>query len=170
MNKKLLKKYAQLAVKVGANVEKDQGVIIRGAVEQSEFIKEITLEAYKAGAKWVEVEWEYQEIEKLHLQYQSLEQLSTMENWQLEKHKMLLKELPAMIYIISEDPDGLAGVDQEKMQKSFAAKRKLVKEYHDAMENKYQWSIIAAPSKAWAKKVFPHCSSAVAEKQLWDAI
>lgn len=83
---------------------------------------------------------------------------------------MMAEELPAMIHILSDDPDGLNGVDQEKMQKSNAARRKIVKKYRDAMENRHQWTIVAAPSKAWAKKVFPGLTCAKAKDQLWEAI
>lgn len=170
MNKRLLKKYAKLAVKTGVNVQKGQGVIIRCAIDQGAFAALIAEEAYKAGAKWVDLQWEFQETEKLAQDYQSLDQLSRVEEWELKKQEFLVEELPAMIYILSEDPDGLNGVDQEKMQRSFAARKLATKKYRDAMENKYQWSIIAAPSKKWAKKVFPDDTVTVAVKKLWDAI
>ena len=38
------------------------------------------------------------------------------------------------------------------------------------MENKHAWTIAAAPSKAWAKKIFPHLTPAKAVDALWDAI
>ena len=170
MDKKRLKKYAELTVKVGANVQKGQGVIINASVDQEEFVALITEEAYRVGAKWVEVQWSSQNVTRLHQNYQTLEQLSKMPHWQEEKHKMMAEELPAMIHILSDDPDGLNGVDQEKMQKSNAARRKIVKKYRDAMENRHQWTIVAAPSKAWAKKVFPGLTCAKAKDQLWEAI
>lgn len=170
MNQKLLKKYAELTVKVGANVQPNQKVLVRAAIDQGAFVKEIVAEAYKAGARKVEIQWEFQEAEKLDQQHQTLETLSTMEPWQILREKEQVNELPAMIYILSDDPDGLSGVDQEKMQKAYAAKRKIIKEYRDAMENKHQWTIVAAPSKAWAKKVFPHMPQGRAVNKLWDAI
>ena len=45
-----------------------------------------------------------------------------------------------------------------------------VKKYRDMMENKYQWVIVAMPSKEWAKKVFPNDTPSVAFKKLEDAI
>lgn len=78
--------------------------------------------------------------------------------------------LPAMIHISSADPDGLKGVNVEKMQKSGAARGMALKSYHDAMDNKYQWCIIAVPSKKWAKKVFPGERTSAAVEKLWQAI
>ena len=112
MNQKLLKKYAELTVKVGANVQPNQKVLVRAAIDQGAFVKEIVAEAYKAGARKVEIQWEFQEAEKLDQQHQTLETLSTMEPWQILREKEQVNELPAMIYILSDDPDGLSGVDQ----------------------------------------------------------
>ena len=78
MDKKRLKKYAELTVKVGANVQKGQGVIINASVDQEEFVALITEEAYRVGAKWVEVQWSSQNVTRLHQNYQTLEQLSKM--------------------------------------------------------------------------------------------
>ena len=51
-------------------------------------------------------------------------------------------------------------------------KRKQLKDkkYRDERDNKYQWTIAGAASKAWAKKVFPNDSEEVAIEKLWDAI
>ena len=75
-----------------------------------------------------------------------------------------------MIHISSADPDGLKGVNVEKMQKSGAARGMALKSYHDALDNKYQWCIIAVPSKKWAKKVFPGERTSAAVEKLWQAI
>lgn len=75
-----------------------------------------------------------------------------------------------MIHILSEDPDGLAGIDQEKLQKAGIARHKVLKPYNDAMENRYQWTIAAVPSPEWAQKVFPGETKARAVAKLWDAI
>lgn len=53
MKKTVLRKYAQLAVRRGANVKKGQGCVIYAQVEQHEFAQMVAEEAYRAGAKWV---------------------------------------------------------------------------------------------------------------------
>ena len=75
-----------------------------------------------------------------------------------------------MIHIESADPDGLKGVSVEKLQKTSAARGLALKPYHDALDNKYQWCIVAVPSKKWAKKVFPGERVSVAVEKLWQAI
>ena len=51
MKKTVLRKYAQLAVRRGANVKKGQGCVIYAQVEQHEFAQMVAEEAYRAGAK-----------------------------------------------------------------------------------------------------------------------
>ena len=62
------------------------------------------------------------------------------------------------------------GIDISKAMKARIKTYPKVKKYRDMMENKYQWVIVAMPSKEWAKKVFPNDTPSVAFKKLEDAI
>ena len=170
MTKKLQKKYAELIVKVGANVQKGQEVFVYGSADQYEFITLVVEEAYKAGAKQVEVQWSYQPVTRLNYKKMTLKQLSKFPKWKEEKLKYQLEKLPACIHILSDDPDGLKGINYEKMAKSRQAIYPIIKPYREAMDNKYQWTIAAVPSPKWAKKVFPDDRVNVAVKKLWEAI
>ncbi len=170
MKKTVLKKYAELIVKKGANVRKGQRVVIRADLDQPEFVRMVADCAYKAGASEVTVEWEYQPLTKLHLQRRSLAVLSEVEEWERMKLERRVELLPAMIYLESSDPDGLAGVNQTKYAKSLQNRMKVIKPIRDKMENRYQWVIAAVPGKAWAKKVFPDERPSAAMEHLWKAI
>ena len=170
MKKTTLKKYAELIVKKGANIQKGQEVLVVAALDQPEFVYMVVDAAYKLGAAKVDVEWEYQPITKLNLKKRSLSVLSKVEKWEVEKLEHRVKILPAMIYLESSDPDGLAGINQTKYAKSMQARMKILKPIRDKMENKYQWVIAAVPGKAWAKKVFPNERPARAMEHLWEVI
>ena len=170
MKRAVLKKYAKLIVKVGANVQKGQSVVVYADVDQADFATLVVNEAYKAGAKFVTVNWGCDKITKLHYRNQRLKTLSTVLGWQEEKLKWMSEELPCRIHLVSEDPDGLKGVDILKMQKARQATYKVTKKYSDAMENRHQWTIAAVPGAAWAKKVFPNLTKAAAIEKLWQAI
>lgn len=170
MKKTVMRKYAKLAVRTGANVQKGQGVVISAQVDQHEFAEMVAEEAYRAGAKWVMVNWGDQALSKLHYRHQTLTQLSRVEEWEKAKMQHMVDTLPAMIHIASADPDGMRGVNIEKMQKSGAATAKVMKPFRTLMDNKYQWTIVAVPSKNWAKKVFPGERASVAVEKLWEAI
>ena len=170
MNKTRLRKYANLIARCGVNVQKGQEVVINAGLDQPEFVKMVVEECYKAGPKEASVEWHYQPLTKAHVRYCSDKVLATVEKWQVEKLEHRAEVLPCMIHLISDDPDGLAGINQKKMAKSMAARSKIIKPIRTKMENKYQWCIAAVPGKEWAKKVFPGERASVAIEKLWEAI
>lgn len=170
MKKTRLKQYASLIANVGARVQKGQEVMIFAELDQPEFVKMVVEECYKAGASRVDVEWSHQPLTKLHVRHRSLKTLGTVLDWEVEKLKRRVEVLPVMIYLLSEDPDGLNGINQKKYSKSSQERYKVIKPFRDKMENKYQWCIAAVPGVAWAKKVFPNCRKNEAVEKLWEAI
>lgn len=170
MNKTILRKYARLIVQMGVNIKKGQGALIMAETDQAEFALMVADEAYKAGAKWVDMRWANQGFTKLQLRKESVKTLSTTHEWEKARMQQQVEELPVRIWIDSDDPDGLKGVNVEKMQKVNLARMKVRKPYRDAMENKHQWTIVAVPSAKWAKKVFPGERTSAAVNKLWDAI
>lgn len=170
MNKTILKKYARLVVRMGVNIKKGQGALIMAETDQAEFALMVAEEAYKAGAKWVDMRWTNQSFTKLQLRKESLKTLSHTPEWEKARLQQQVEDLPVRIWIDSDDPDGLKGVNVEKMQKANLARAKVRKPYRDAMDNKHQWTIVAVPSVKWAKKVFPGMRSSAAVQKLWEAI
>ena len=170
MKKNVLREYAKLIVRCGVNVQKGQEVTIYADLDQPEFVQMVVEEAYKAKARKVNVEWSYQPLKKLHVRYQSVKTLAEVTEWQKAKQEHICNVLPARIHLISEDPDGLKGVNMEKVAKFNRISYPILKPYLDRRENKEQWCIAAVPGKAWAKKVFPGERASVAMEKLWEAI
>ena len=170
MKPELLRDYARLIAQIGANVVKGDEVWISAELDQPEFIYMLVEECYKCGAKEVEVRWSYDQMARLHYKYMTIGNLSKVSPIRLARFKYMAKKLPTMIYITSEDPDGLKGVNQRKMAISSAKAYPKIKKYRDASDGKYKWCIAGVPGKAWAKKVFPKLSEEEAIEKLWDAI
>lgn len=170
MDKNKLRSYAELIARLGVNVQPGQEVIIRSEPEQMEFLEMLTEQCYLAGASKVTVEWRCQALQKLDIKYQSDEVLGRVEPWEEQRLKEKSEKLPANIYLDSDDPDGLAGIDQDKWAKAQQARYKVTKPYRDAMENKYQWCVAAVPGVKWARKVFPRLDDETAMEKLWEAI
>ena len=170
MKKTILRKYAQLIAKAGVNVQKGQEVFIYAELDQPGFVQMVVEECYKLKAKKVVVDWNYQPLQKLHVRYRSLSTLSTLSSYDEARWQHYVDALPCRIYLISEDPDGLKGINQEKLMKSQQKLYPIIKPYRDKMENKYQWCIAAVPGAAWAKKLFPELRTSQAIEKLWEAI
>ena len=170
MDKNILREYAKLIAVSGVNVQPRQEVVVRAEPESLDFLETLVEELYLAGAGRVRVEWRYVPLTCLDIKYQDAETLGSVPKWEEEKLRHNSDTLPAMIYLHSDDPDGMNGIDQEKWALAQQARYKISKPYRDAMENKYQWCIAAVPGEAWAKKLFPNLRKSQAVEKLWEAI
>ena len=170
MKKTVLRKYADLIVRKGINVQKGQEVLLYAGLDQPEFVQMVVEACYKAKAKKVTVEWSYDPIRKLHIRYQSVKTMGTVTDLDKAKQQHYCDTLPCRLFLESSDPDGLKGVNMGKFAKAQQMAWPILKPYIDEREGKQQWCIAAVPGKAWAKKVFPGLRPAAAVEKLWEAI
>ena len=170
MKKKLLENYAKLIVESGINLQPGQDVLIQANTETEDFTLLVVEECYKRGARLVRVEWMNQALDRLNYNWRSEETLKTIEKWEVEKYKDRVKKLPCLLWIDSDDPDGLKGVDVKKMGIAVQARGKKFKKLRDEMDGRYQWCIAAVPGVKWAKKLFPNLSPKAATEALWEKI
>ncbi len=170
MDETRLRRYARLIARCGVNVQKKQDVFITAALDQPDFVTMVVEECYLLGARKVIVDWTYQPVSKLHARYRSLATMSKLDLIDEARWKQMVATIPCRIYLESDDPDGMKGVNQLKLAKARQKLYPLIKGYRDELENKYQWCIAAVPGVKWARKIFPKCSDAEAVEKLWDAI
>lgn len=170
MKKTVLRSYARLIAHCGVNIQPGQEVFIEADLDQPEFVQMLVEECYKCKAKKVVVDWNYQPLQKIHYRYRTLTTLGKVEKYEEARWQHYVDTIPCRIYLISEDPDGLRGINQEKMAKAQQKRYPIAKPYRDALENKYQWCIAAVPGKAWAKKLFPQLRAGAAVEKLWEHI
>ena len=170
MKKSLIKNYAKLIARVGANIQKGQEVFITAELESRDFILLLAEECYRAGASNVFVEWKCQRFDKLAARFESVRALSCVESREEAKLAYQAETLPVTIKILSADPDGMKGADREKITLAQMARAAITKPYADAMTNRHQWCVAAVPSVGWAKKVFPEERANAAVEKLWQLI
>jgi len=168
---KLLEKFAKLAVEIGANVQKDQVVMVNASVENYEFTRLIVEAAYQAGAKSVTVNWADEYVSKSAYMHESIETLESVPSWYIQKYQQFVQEGGCVISVSSPIPGLNADVDPKKIQATSIARSKAMDFYQShMMGNRAQWTIVAAPNPVWAKRVFPELSESDAVEKLWDAI
>jgi len=170
MNQKLLQDYARLIVRKGINVQKGEIVWIYADLDQPDFVTLTAEQCYKAGAKEVVLNWSHDPVVKLGYKYQTLATLGSVSPITLAKLKYRLKKMPIMLYLISEDPDAMKGVNQSKISKARAKTYPKIKKYLDQLDGKYKWCIAAIPGIKWAEKVFPNSKGEEAVEKLWEKI
>lgn len=170
MDAKRLKKYARLIAQCGVNVQKKQDVFVQAALDQPDFVTMVVEECYKLGARKVFVDWSYQPISRLHARYRSLATLSELDTIEEARWKHMVRACPCRIFLSSEDPDGMKGINMARLAKAQQKKYPLIRHYQDEIENRDQWCIAAVPGKAWAHKIFPDIPEDEAVEKLWQAI
>ena len=164
----LLRKYARLIVRTGANVQPGQIVQLTVSVEQHAFAALVTEECYQAGARKVNVNWTSDAQQRLNYLYADQETLARVLPWEEAKMKQMVEDLPCRIFIASDDPDALNGVEPQKISSVMQSRATVMKPYRNAIDGKHQWVIAAYPSEKWAAKCFPDAEDA--EDRLWEAI
>ncbi|WP_058308755.1 aminopeptidase [Gracilibacillus massiliensis] len=167
----LLKKYAQLALRTGVNLQKDQGLLVQAPIEAIEFVRIVVKEAYQIGAKNVHVEWKDDDLTYLKMKHAPMEVLETFPKWRKDAMIGMVKDGYAVLNIYGENPDLLKDIDGTRMAAVTMASSKALKEYRDYMMNdKARWSIVGYPTTEWAEKIFPKLPADEAKDKLWKEI
>ena len=114
MKKTYLREYARLLVTSGIAVKKGDIVTVNAGLDQPEFVKMVVEECYRAKAAKVTVEWSYPPLTKINVNNMSKKLLGRVEAYEEEKLKYRLENNVAMLHIVSDDPDGLKGINQKR--------------------------------------------------------
>lgn len=166
-----LAQFAELAVKVGVNIQKGQTLLINTTTDTIEFTRLVVKEAYAAGAGRVTVNFSDGEIDRAFFDNAPEDEFSKYPRWISEQRDELIERKGALLWIDAADPDLLSGVPVSKLSAQQKAAGKALANYRNAvMNDKVAWAIIAVPSKQWAAKVFPNVEADKQVEALWEAI
>lgn len=161
-----LRRYAELAVRVGANVQEGQDVVITGLVEHAEIARAIARECYRAGAKHVIVLYGDLHLRRAAIELGPEDELDWSPPYLLDWMKRWAEERPALIGLTGNpDPTLLAGLDPALVGK--AVPRELSATVgRDLAQMRFNWVGVAAPNPGWATQVFGEPDV----ERLWDAV
>lgn len=167
----MLKKYAELIVKQGVNLQKNQELVIDASIESYELVREVTKAAYAIGAKDVIVHYTDEKITRLRYENCPIEHFQEVPQYLVELKNQYALRHAAVVSIHSSDPEAMKGIDPMKIQTWSMAVHKACQTFYDHLDLGIdRWCIVAAPSVAWANKVFPDMSDKEAVQALWQAI
>lgn len=166
-----LEKYAELAVKIGVNVQPGQNLIINATIDSAELVRLIVKQAYEAGARFVKVNWSDDVVTRLRYDMAAEESFLDEPKWYAGEMLEYVENGAAVLHVISSDPDLLKGVSTERLTNHQKTYGKAMSKYREMqMSDKFSWSIVAVPSKVWADKVFPGLPEEQRVQALWEAI
>jgi len=160
-----LDRYADLIVRVGANVQPGQVVFVNGLVEHAPLVRAITERAYAAGARYVDAPYGDLHLRKSFVTHAADDDLSTTWPWDLRRYEAL-HEGAALIAITGDpEPELLADVDLARLGR--ARPLEGTKLYVQAVtERRTNWTIAAYPTEGQARQVFGEPDV----ERLWDAV
>ncbi|MCL6571745.1 MAG: aminopeptidase [Bacillus sp. (in: Bacteria)] len=168
---KNLEKYAELAVKVGVNVQQGQTLVVNATLDAADFVRLIVKKAYATGAKNVIVNWTDDTVNRTKYDLAPAEAFLEYPIWRAKEMEALVDTGAAFMSVISTSPDLLKGVDPTRISNFNKAAGQALANYRKAAQSdKVSWTVIAAASPAWAAKVFPDVPSENQVTKLWDAI
>jgi len=169
-----LKTYAHLLISHGLNVQPGQVVNIAGELCHRELIHYLVEAAYKKGAKYVNVDYIDPQMPRLRALYSSEDEyLKYVPPYVPVKYESFVDEGAAVLRLCgSEAPGALSDLPAQKvndMQNHF--RLSLKKYYNEGVgKNRVQWTVAAAATPAWGKRVFPELSEEKACDALWNEI
>ncbi|WP_316570110.1 aminopeptidase [Neobacillus sp. YIM B06451] len=166
-----LEKYAELAVKVGVNVQPGQTLVINATLDAAEFIRVAAKKAYEAGAYNVVVNWNDDTVSRLKYELAPEEAFNEYPKWRAKETEELAENGAAFMSIVSSSPDLLKGVQPQRISNFQKAAGTALANYRRMIQSdKVSWTVIAVPSREWAAKVFPDAPESEQVDKLWDAI
>jgi aminopeptidase len=167
----MLKKYAEVIVEVGLNLQKGQRLLISAEMNTVSLVREVVKKAYQKGSPLVTVLWNDEILHKIRHQYAPRDSFAELETWLADGLLESAKNGSAFLSVSGGDPELLKGQDPELIgieAKTRAEHYKPASEYITGGAN--QWCVVSPPTPKWAAKIYPEKSEKEAEAQLWEVM
>jgi aminopeptidase len=150
----LLRRYADLTVRVGANVQPDQFVSIHCLYEHAPLARALTASSYEHGARYVEVTYSDQHVRREFLRHASDETLEWSPPWIVSRIDYFDEHGGASISITGDpNPEIYADLDAERVGK--ARPKEFIRRAMEVWDSgKVNMAAVAFPNPGWAEKVF----------------
>ncbi len=172
-----LKKYADLVINVGLNLQPGQKLIMQHLrndgvpIQAAPLIRMVAESAYQAGARLVDIQWRDDEITLSRFKHAPRDSFEEFPAWQAKGIQDVVEEGGAVLTVSSIDPDLMEGQDPElvdQRQRAFLNHWKPISAHIG--KNSMNWCLFSIPIAGWARKVFPDLQVEEQMPALWDAI
>ena len=172
-----LKKYAELAIKVGLNLQPGQKLIMHSLrnggvpIQTAPLIRELAVNAYKAGSPLVDVQWRDDDLTLARFEHAPRDSFEEFPTWQSQGILDVVEDGGAMLTISAIDPDLMEGQDPDLLDQK---QRVFLKSWSPISahigKNTMNWTLLSIPVEGWARKIFPDLPDEEQIPALWDAI
>jgi aminopeptidase len=174
----LLRAYGELAVKVALNLQPGQRLFIVGplanggvSLEAAPLVRQIAERAYAAGASYVEALWGDEALQLARFHHAPRDSFENFSAWFADTLVKHVEHRHAIVSIYANDPDLLKAEPPDLVSTVQRVVGRHVRPFRELLsKNQTNWSVIAAPSQAWADVVFPGMPADTRVDRLWEAI
>ena len=167
----MLDRLAEVAIRVGLNLQVGQDLIITGPVEALPLIRRISAEAYKNGAGVVSTILSDDELQLTRYEHATDESLDRAPEWLFKAMGEAYNENTARLAISAANPLLLAKQDPARVARAGKSMSMAAKPAMEPITNFItNWNIVSYPGLAWAKQVFPEKNDEDAVASLAKAI
>jgi aminopeptidase len=160
-----LERYAELIVRVGANVQPGQTVYLVAEIAHADVARAIAEKAYEAGALRVIPLYRDDRVRLAALRHAPEEGLSAYTEWEMAMARALDDTGCALIALTgSADPHLFDGIDPHRL--AAIAVPLAQAQVKAQLGGALAWTVAAAPNAGWATQVFGEPDV----DRLWDAV
>jgi aminopeptidase len=159
-----LERYAELAVRVGANLQPGQSVFVLTQVAHAPLARALTRAAYAAGAAYVDVDYRDPHVRRAMIELGPDEALTHEPEWRLS----LARATEGNVNLATAgdpEPDLLADLDGGRVGRArMAGVQEVYRQ--QLVDRSVNWTIVAYPNAQWAERVFGEPDV----ERLWQAV
>jgi aminopeptidase len=162
----LLQGYARLAVEIGVNLQPGQDLQINCNPEHLELARAAADAAYRAGARWVDLNVTDPHVRRSQIEHGPEEELDWTPPWLLARLDDIAERQGAVLLLVGDaEPDLLSSLDQQRVAKA-RMKALRTRQLELVASGKLSWAIVGSPNPGWAEAVLGEPDV----DRLWEAV
>ncbi len=167
-----LRKYAELILRNGINLQEGQDIFISIGTDQAYFAEMLADVCYKElNSGTVHIQWNNPRITRSKYEFASDDVMGYIPNYTVELQKEMAEKGAALLSVVSANPDLFKGIDPKRVADSSKLAAKTFESFRKyRQDGTVPWCIAGVSSKIWGQKVFPELSADEAEQKLWEYI
>jgi aminopeptidase len=169
MDAATLERYAELIVRFAANVQPGQTVELGSEIGKEELTRAVAASAYRAGAKHVAVTYDDLHLKRARILHAPDDALGFAPDWVRRQVQELSERHGASIYLSgAAEPGILDGLDGDRIGRDRSPE---AVDWQNAINARtVNWTVVPAPTAAWAAIVHPDLDPDRALERLWEQV
>ena len=157
-------RYAELCVRVGANVQPGQELFVESGLAHTELARAIVRQGYRAGAAYVHVLYHDDHVRRAMIELGPDGALTHAPEWR----KAWLESGDGNAFIGTTgdpEPELMADLDGDRVGRALMQELTEIG-LRQLRDNSVNWCVVAAPNEGWARQVFGEPDL----ERLWDLV